>query len=189
MGLQFLTQDNFSLENGGQKMICDIDGPCIVMFKSETCGHCRTFLPVFTKLANRDSNLTFACINVEQNPKVVRMAKGTKTPIVAVPYFVMYLNGRPYSVYKGKKQPQPFMAFINKMMSKIEESSSIPSGIARGYTNDNTPLRTATFGGRPDDDGPPQRRPIDNEPGRPKLPDGVTKIPHNKAWLGDMNRR
>lgn len=189
MGVHFLTQDNFQLQNGGQKMVCDVDGVCIVMFKSEKDPGSKMFWPYFAKIANRDQRLTFAALNVETNRKIVQMSKSTKTPLVKVPYFVLYVSGRPYSVYKGKADPNAFMSFLDKMVQKILQTeaptSSMNTGVGREMMTTNVPIAntSASFGGGMGND------PIDKEVGRPTLPDGVTKIPHNKAWLADVKAR
>ena len=65
--VQFLTQDNFSLQNGGKKMVCDVDGILLVMFKTDSCPHCNQFFPIFTKMGSRDNRLNFSCINIENS--------------------------------------------------------------------------------------------------------------------------
>lgn len=185
MGITFLTQDNFTLQNGGQKMACDIDGICVVLFMSDKSAPCKKFWPIYTKISNKEQRVTFTSVDVGNNRKIIQMSKSTKTPIINVPYIVLYVDGRPYSIYKGKNEQEPFINFINDVVQRIlQTDTSTPSsntGVGREFINTNTPVSAinASFGNKLDD-------PMQNEVGRPTLPDGVTKIPHNKAWLADI---
>lgn len=182
MGVIMLTSDNFAVQDGGRKMVIDIDGVVVVFFRSTNCPHCRQFMQAFNQVANRDSRLQFGCIdiNMGNNRKVVQMSKNTKTKIAAVPYVVLYQSGRPFSVYKGDKNPQAFMSFIDRMLEKTMQSDGPNGGmssVSRGYMNQQPPIASssATMGG--------PAAPIDNKQARPSVPDGVTKIPRNKPYL------
>lgn len=181
--VQSLTSDNFSLQNGGQKMVCDVSGVLMVMFKTEKCPHSKGFFPYYAKLSKQDTRLAFACIDVVLNKKIIGMAKGTKTPITEVPTFILYYNGSPFARYKGgvKDGVGKLAAFIDKMLDKImpTEGAYASGGPASAFMNNHTPSSgvTASYG-----------TPLDDEPNRPILPSGITKTPHNAPYLAYISR-
>jgi len=183
--VKFLTQDNFSLQNGGKKMVCDVDGILLVMFKTDSCPHCRQFLPIFAKMGSLDSRLTFACINIENNRKCIQMAKNTKTPIKAVPTIILYYNGNPYARYTGDRSGNALSAFIDKMLNKILPMEGSMSAPNQAFMQRNQPVSSTStsFG------GPTEDAPIDKDPTRPILPSGITKTPHNAPYLAYLAKK
>lgn len=176
MAVQFLTQDNFSLketrERGVKRLVCDMSGPVVVMFKSDRCNWCKKFMPYFTKIAQRDNRgVTYAILDVANNRKLVQNSLRTKTPIKTTPTFIVYNNKSPYARYKGKLEPNSFMSFLEKILSKFELDSN--SDISGAFMNDNVQQTNVQFAGAP----------IEKERAQPQLPSGITKIPHNKPFL------
>jgi len=182
MGVQFLTQDNFGLQNGGRSMVCDVDGVVLIMFKTDNCSHCKRFFPIFSRIANRDSRLMFGCVDVKNNRRVIEMAKNTKAPITAVPTFLLYTNGRVKAKYKGKMNEQSFVSFIDKALSDIgiqDQSTSTSSS----FMNSQVPssLNTVSYGSGVSSGGGGNK-------GQNKSVSSITKIPHNAPWKAYVNK-
>lgn len=174
MTIQYLTQDNFAVQNGGQKMACDLQGIAIVMFKTNECPHCRQFWPIFNQLSKQDSRIVFACVNVENNRRLVGMARNTKTPINGVPAFILYYNGNPYATYKGKRNLQSFASFIDKVVAKImpSEGPSTRSGPNSSFLNERPNSTNVSFGS-----------PIEDQRAPPSIENSIPKVPHNAPYL------
>ena len=173
MGVQNLTQDNFSLNDG--RLLCDMTGICIVMFKSNGCKFSNQFFPIYTKLSSRESRLTWATVNIDGNRNIVNMSKGTKTQINAVPIIIMYVNGRPFAKYSGDLSGEKLMDFVNKILDKVGVSNNNNS--TPGFTPTiNTPQVMVTQGS-----------PIDSQPNLPNNSNGIVKTPHNAPYLAYLN--
>lgn len=175
--VQFLTQDDFSLkasQNGGKRLMCQINGPAVVMFKADRCNWSKKFMPVFTKIAQRDNRgITYAIIDVANNRRLIKDSQRTKTPITSTPTFIIYNNGSPFARYKGKLDPQSFMSFLEKMVSKLQPLGNDSSDISGAFMNNNVQQTNVEFTGAP----------IENEKMQPQLPSGITKVPHNAPYL------
>ena len=176
MGVQYLTQDNFSLQDGGQKMVCDAEGIVLVMFKTENCSHCKQFFPIFTRISHRETRIVFACLNVENNRNIVQMSRGTKKPISAVPYFILYVNGKPYAKYKGARTEESLNGFIEKMTSNMGLSDqSVSSGTASSFMNPGSAKtgNSISFSGAP----------LEKERAPPTIANPTIHFPHNAPYL------
>lgn len=172
------TVDNFAVQDGGRKIVIDTDGLVMVFFKSTKCPICPKFMQVYSQVASRHSRVRFACIDINtgNNAKVVGMTKNTKIRIAAVPYTVLFYNGRPFAVYKGEKTVAALNSFVERMAEKTGGGQQ-SHDVARGYTNQHAPIADAM----PTMSGP--AAPIDSSMSRPPVPTGMTKIPRNKQYL------
>lgn len=169
MVVQNLTEDDFT--NKGGKLCCNVQGVCLVMFRGSTCKFSNQFFPTFNKLSTREPRISWATVLVDSNRRVILMAKGTKTPISSVPYFVLYVDGTPYSIYKGNRTGEDVLNYVLKSIDKIGLSDHSSAGV--GYvSNTQTPAPMITQGA-----------PIEQSPGLPNLPSGITKTPHNAPYL------
>lgn len=187
MGITFLTQDNFTLENGGRSMTCDVPGVCIVLFKTDNCGYCDRFFPIYSKVSSKESRMTFACVDVNNNRNVVVMSKGTKVPIKAVPLILVYVNGRIKLKYNGDRSEASFSSFVQKALQ--ETANDVQDvGISRSFMNNQQPASntSATFGMPISSNNGGNRGGNNNQPG---VNAGITKVPHNApylAYVGDF---
>lgn len=125
-GLLFLTSEDFFLGKGqkGNLLCTNIPGFSLVLFYSTQCGFCQNFIPVFKKLPGTLGGCQFGMINVSQNKKCVEMSQHTLTPIKYVPYILLYIDGKPFMVYKGEGNEAQIRQFIVDISNNIQKKQN-----------------------------------------------------------------
>lgn len=102
--LIYLKTDDFAIDKNqkGEFILCaKLKGITFIMFNANkgACEYCDIMTPLFSNLPQVINGARFCILNVNQNRQVIDMAKNTIVPILAVPYIVMYVNGRPILQY------------------------------------------------------------------------------------------
>lgn len=122
-GLLFLTSDDFQLQRGakGNIMCHGIPGFSLILFYSTHCTHCQTLIPIFKKMPGTINGCQFGMINVSSNRACVQMSKDTIAPVAYVPYIVLYINGRPFMVYKGPYDESEIRRFIVEVANNVQK--------------------------------------------------------------------
>lgn len=122
-GLLFLSSQDFHLQEGtkGLIMCSGIPGFSLILFYSTHCPHCSSLIPIFKRLPGTISGCQFGMVNVSQNKECVKMSQNTIAPLKYVPYIVLYVNGRPFMVYKGPKDPGAIRTFVIDVANNIQK--------------------------------------------------------------------
>jgi thiol-disulfide isomerase/thioredoxin len=122
-GLLFLTHEDFSIQKGknGNIHCCNVPGLALMLFYSPGCEHCNKLFPVFKHLPGTINGCQFGIINVSTNRKIVEMSQNTVAPIKYVPYIVLYVNGRPFMMYKGEHTAESISRFVIDVAKNIEK--------------------------------------------------------------------
>jgi thiol-disulfide isomerase/thioredoxin len=122
-GLLFLTSDDFQVQRGtkGNIMCHGIPGFSLILFYSTHCTHCQTLIPIFKKMPGTINGCQFGMINVSTNRKCVQMSKNSIAPVSYVPYIVLYINGRPFMVYKGPYDEGEIRRFIIEVANSVQK--------------------------------------------------------------------
>jgi hypothetical protein len=60
-------------------------------------------------------------INISTNRSTVDMSATTIAPIKYVPYIVLYVNGKPFMVYKGPYQESEIRNFVVEIANNIQK--------------------------------------------------------------------
>ncbi len=85
------------------------DKPVIVDFWAEWCGPCKQFGPVYEEVSNNMAEVTFAKVNIDENPEAP-----TKYGVRGIPTMLMFKNGEVAAMKVGNTTKGDFEAWINE---------------------------------------------------------------------------
>ena len=122
--LHFLSENDFSIQQGkkGRIMCTNLSGVSLVLFFSKQCVHCFDVFPVYAALPHKISGCQFSVLNISMYPGVASKAQSTIAPITHVPFIILYVNGRPFMKYNGKKTYEDISKFVNEVLSRIQQN-------------------------------------------------------------------
>jgi thiol-disulfide isomerase/thioredoxin len=95
--------------------------PTFTMYYADWCGHCKAAKPAFEKMAKNgpiDVNGTKCHIRMVSPEKEPEKAKGK--PIRGFPTFLMETPDGKAVEYRGAREPQGYLEFINKTLGGKE---------------------------------------------------------------------
>ena len=125
-GLLFLSSEDFSIGKGikGPILCNNIPSLSLILFYSTNCKYCFELMPIFKKLPGMIMGCQFGIINVSTNKEVINMSNQTIVPIEYIPYILLYVNGRPYIMYKGPSDIAEIGKFIKEVAHSIQSNSN-----------------------------------------------------------------
>lgn len=128
-GLLFLTSDDFTLSKGTKgNILCNtIPGFSLILFYSTQCPHCQNLIPIFKRLPGAISGCQFGMVNISSNKKLVMMSKNSILPIVYVPLILLFVNNKPYMIYKGPYDINEIKRFVIEVYQKINSKQKFIS--------------------------------------------------------------
>lgn len=85
------------------------DKPVVVDFWAEWCGPCKQFGPVFEDVSNNVDGVTFAKVNIDENPE----APG-KYGIRSIPTMLIFKNGEVAAMKVGNTTRGDFESWISE---------------------------------------------------------------------------
>lgn len=141
-GILYLTHDDFAIvvNSKGNKSLCHgIDGLSIVLFYSNDCEYCDAFKPIFRELSTIMGGCSFGMLNVMNNREIIKISSTTTTKIEAVPYIILYINGRPFMRYDGERTTQHVREFITGISEKINHKQSFMTTASKNEEKDEIP--------------------------------------------------
>lgn len=108
-----LTSTNFNLSTNHGKT-----NSWLILFQSPNCGHCKTFKPLFSKLAfdNKNSNTKFGSVNCREEKDVCKMNR-----VKAYPTLFFMKDSKMYQ-FKGRRAEDRINRFILDGYKEIESS-------------------------------------------------------------------
>ena len=109
-------------------MCNNLSGISLVLFFSKQCVHCGDVFPIFTDLHRSIPGCKFAVLNISMYPSVAMKSQQTIAPITHVPFIILYVNGRPFMKYNGKRTYQDLYNFVGEVLSRIQNKKSVSSG-------------------------------------------------------------
>lgn len=121
--IYYLNANDFGQEGG--HLAANIGGITFVMFHSQKCAHCVSFIPEFKNLPGSIRGVNFGLCSVDDtNRAILQMSKQSSTPISAVPKFILYNDGIPYVEYSGQRSRQSILGFLQDVISKLNQKQT-----------------------------------------------------------------
>ena len=119
----FLSSEDFEVQKGtnGNILCHNIPGFSLILFYSTHCVHCQTLIPIFKKLPGTINGCQFGMINVSTNRPVIEQSQNTVAPIKYVPYVVLYINGKPFMLYKGPHTENDIRSFVVEVANNVQK--------------------------------------------------------------------
>jgi hypothetical protein len=136
-GLIFLESSDFVLTKGSKGPILSITIPafCLVLFYSTACVHCQNIIPIFKKLPGTVGGCQFAMCNVSTNKNVVRLSKDTIAPITYVPFVMIYVQSKPYMIYKGDYDINLIRNFVFEVSNNLQNKQKFSANVVKKNKN------------------------------------------------------
>lgn len=122
-GLLFLSSEDFSVEKGqkGPVLVNGIPGFSLILFYSTHCTHCQSLIPIFKSLPGTIGGCQFGMINISSNRPVVDMSQETISPIKFVPLIILYIQGKPFMMYKGPYDQGEITRFVVEIAKNVQQ--------------------------------------------------------------------
>lgn len=127
--LLFLSDGDFFIGRGtkGDILCTNIPSYSLILFYANNCPHCKALDPVFRKLPGTIQGCQFGMVNVNNSPTTIQMSKKTIAPITYVPMIILYVNGRPFMVYRGPHDIENLRRFIVEVAQKLQTKQKFSS--------------------------------------------------------------
>lgn len=98
-----LTAENFD------QHIMQADKPVLVDFWAPWCGPCKVMSPIIDQLAGEMDTVSFAKVNVDENPSLVQQFN-----ILSIPTFIVYKGGQVVEQFSGSMSKEAFAEKLQK---------------------------------------------------------------------------
>lgn len=143
-GLLFLSSEDFTVQRGvkGDILCHNIQGFSLILFYSTHCQYCQDIIPVFKTLPGTVGGCQFGMVNVSTNKSCVEQSQSTIAPIKYVPYIVLYINGKPFMVYKGPSSAEEIKKFIIDIANNLQQRQQFSSTEKKENTQEGIPAYT-----------------------------------------------
>jgi len=127
----YLNSNDFYVGDGSKgKVLCThVNELIFVMFHADLdkCKYCEDAIPEFKQLPNFISSCRFALVNLNRNLDIVKMSNQTITPFSYVPYFILYVKGRPFIRYDGDRNVKDLGEFVMEVIARLKTNNNFTS--------------------------------------------------------------
>jgi len=143
-GLLFLTSEDFNIQRGtkGDIFCHNIQGFSLILFYSTYCEYCQEIIPIFKTLPGTVGGCQFGMVNVSTNKSCVEQSQKTIAPIKYVPYIVLYINGKPFMIYKGPANAEEIRKFILDIANNLQQRQQFSSDKVKENPSEGIPAYT-----------------------------------------------
>jgi hypothetical protein len=107
------------------KLLC-LKNPIPILFLMMYSNKCKVCDKVFEFLKHFPSKFQGSCefglVNIDNNMSLVQMSQGSKSMAIQyVPNIILFLYGRPYMKYEGKRDEQNMRSFLIEHLKTIQK--------------------------------------------------------------------
>jgi hypothetical protein len=113
MSVYKLSSQYFSLS--GNSMNVNVAGNLLVLFKMNDKDSLN-LEPTFLKLPTRNNTIKYAVCDLTQSRDIIEKSRASTTPIQKPPTIILYLEGKPFALFKGSKDLPSLEKFIVNAM-------------------------------------------------------------------------
>jgi thiol-disulfide isomerase/thioredoxin len=122
-----LTSASFErIQKDGKDLLILKDFPnnkVLVIFTGNGCEYCVKFIELMKEVAPQfEQDIIIGILNLSNHPVVHEKSKNTPTEITHVPFLILYINHRPYIIYKGDYTYSDIINFLQTSLSEFDKS-------------------------------------------------------------------
>ena len=129
-GLLYLTHEDFYIAEGqkGPIMCHKIPNMSLILFYSTACQYCQHIIPIFKTLPGKINGCQFGLVNISNSKQCIAMSKQGNPPIQYVPFIVLYIDGKPFMIYREDYDINKIAKFVMDVASKIQQRQRFTAG-------------------------------------------------------------
>jgi len=120
-----------------------------VLFYSPMCAISQKVEPIFRQLTMHVNGIHFAIVNLSKNKEIVKMSAQTIFPFKYVPLLMAFVDGRPFSCYRGEYSIRSMQLFLQSMDTKYRSMKApvVPHSVPAPthYTMTPSPPKSSKF--------------------------------------------
>jgi thioredoxin-like negative regulator of GroEL len=116
----------------------------IIVYHWNSCGHCRSFMPMFHDLLNRERNLMDMSNIFSVEYDDFDYLPNDLRNVNAFPMIIAYENGKKKEEFKEQRTEDNLRKFIKNNSSKSSSSSSSSSSSKKSSETQSVPYKSST---------------------------------------------
>lgn len=113
----------------------------IIVYHWNSCGHCRSFMPVFHDLLNRERDLMDMSNIFEVEYDNFKYLPNDLTDVNAFPMIIAYENGKKKEEFKEQRTPENLKKFIKSNASSKSSTKSSTKSSSKSLTKPKKQLK------------------------------------------------
>lgn len=94
-------------ESSFEQDVLQAQGPVLVDFYADWCGPCKMVGPILEQIADEDTSVSIAKVNIDENPNLA-----AKYKVMSIPTLMVFRNGQPEKPMVGAGSKKQIMDLI-----------------------------------------------------------------------------
>ena len=94
-------------ESSFEQDVLQAQGPVLVDFYADWCGPCKMVGPILEQIADEDTSVNIAKVNIDENPNLA-----AKYKVMSIPTLMVFRNGQPEKLMVGAGSKQQILNLI-----------------------------------------------------------------------------